>query len=189
MANTPLTSIPLPVAGGTDQVPTDLATALKFVEQHIVMTFATASARTTAFTGAGITPVAGMLSYLTTPGRYERYSGSAWVALIQSTLSPDVSAIKGTNWDGVSPLINYRGRAQIVVGASSQFTVNLPAAFPNGLLTAALSAGDNASVLGFVVPVIGNHTLSSLGGGAFTQSAGGVGSGSSIVVNYDAIGW
>lgn len=190
MAGTPLLGIPLPVSSGTDQVPTDMATALDVVEKAVVMTFATASARTSAFTAASITPVAGMLSWLTSPGRYEQYSGSAWIPLIGHLALPiGTSALVGTNWDGVSTTFTYQGSAVCTVGGSAIFNFTLANPFSNGLLQVLIAPGDNASALGFVVPVISGCTLSNIQGGAFTQSAAAVGSGNSIRVSYVVTGW
>lgn len=108
------------------------------------------------------------------------------------SLVTDVSAITGSNWDGTSPITEYSGRQTVTVGVSAVFTVTLPVAFAHGLLFAALWPGDgtaSSGTLGFVVPRLSNHTLSSLQASAFTQAAAGVSNGVTCVVDYRAIGW
>ena len=50
-----------------------------YLMQQSVMTFASAAARTTAFSAASLTPAQGMVSYLSDSSKMQTYSGSAWV--------------------------------------------------------------------------------------------------------------
>lgn len=74
MAVSPITSVPLPAAGSTDQVPADLMTAFTAAEKMFVGQFASASARDAKITA----PVGGMTCWLATPGCYSEYLGSGW---------------------------------------------------------------------------------------------------------------
>jgi hypothetical protein len=50
-----------------------------YLMQQSVMTFASAAARTTAFSAASITASAGMVSFLTDVGEMQMYNGASWV--------------------------------------------------------------------------------------------------------------
>ena len=50
----------------------------EYLMQQSVMTFASAAARTTAFSAASITPSAGMMSFLTDIGEMQMYNGASW---------------------------------------------------------------------------------------------------------------
>jgi hypothetical protein len=50
-----------------------------YLMQQSVMTFASAAARTSAFSAASLTPAQGMVSYLSDSGKMQTYSGAAWV--------------------------------------------------------------------------------------------------------------
>lgn len=64
----------------TDQplVPSDLRTLAEQVARGGIMRFASSADRTTSFTTLGISPSAGMMSYLTDQNVYESYDGTAW---------------------------------------------------------------------------------------------------------------
>jgi hypothetical protein len=51
-----------------------------YLMQQSVMTFASAAARTSAFSAASITPSAGMMSYLVDVGQMQVYDGASWFA-------------------------------------------------------------------------------------------------------------
>lgn len=75
MATTsPLLAVPLPVSTDTDQVPADLMTAFSFAEKFSVGRFPSVAARSAAIPS----PVAGMVSYVTTDGWHTYYDGSIW---------------------------------------------------------------------------------------------------------------
>lgn len=75
MAVSPITGVPLPAAGSTDQVPADLMTAFTAAEKMFVGQFASAANRDAKIT----TPVKGMTAWLDSPGDfYEYVTGNVW---------------------------------------------------------------------------------------------------------------
>lgn len=79
---TALQGIPVPQASDTPNGPTQMTSIANALEKRAVMTFASAAARTSAFTAASISPAAGMLSYRTDGGlngfEYWNPTASAW---------------------------------------------------------------------------------------------------------------
>lgn len=78
MPNTALQTLPYPASTASPNVPADLQTLALATEKKLVQVYASAAARTSAFTSAGVTPTDGMLSYLQDVDRYDTYDGSAW---------------------------------------------------------------------------------------------------------------
>lgn len=189
MAATPLLGIPLPVSSGTDQVPTDMATALDAVEKNLVQIFASSSARTAAFTAAGYSPSQGMLSYLISPGQFQVYNGSAWVVDKNLSKAGGQGGMVGT-YAG-QPLIYESGAIAVTTGSGGVFTFNFATAFPTGLLSCVVSGGNTGVIA--IAAAFGSSTLSTYSGimygttvtsGALTP----VGAGTANIV-YAAAGW
>ncbi len=77
---TSLQAIPVPVATDAPDGPTQMTNLAKALEQKSVMVFASAAARTSAFTAAAVSPAAGMLCYRSdAPGqnRHEYYNATS----------------------------------------------------------------------------------------------------------------
>lgn len=74
MATSPITGVPLPNGGATDQVPADMLTAFTAAEKMFVARFASAAARDAAITA----PVKGMVAWLDSPGVYSEYLATGW---------------------------------------------------------------------------------------------------------------
>ncbi len=83
MATTPLQGLTVPAAGDPPNGPAQLTTLGVGVERQLVLNFASAAARTAAFTAAGISPAANMLCYRAdAPGgnkfEYWNTTAAAW---------------------------------------------------------------------------------------------------------------
>lgn len=83
MATESLQSGPYPASSAVADVPADIQAAVVWAASKVVMTFASAAARTSAFSAAGVSPTAGMLCYRAdAPGlnKFEAYNAtaSAW---------------------------------------------------------------------------------------------------------------
>lgn len=78
MGSTVINGYTYPEATDQPVTPTDLRRALEEVARGGIMFFASSAARTTAFATLGISPSAGMMSYLINVGRHELYDGAAW---------------------------------------------------------------------------------------------------------------
>jgi hypothetical protein len=77
MASTNLQALPYPAATAVPNVPVDIQALAVAIEPKLNMRFATAAARTSAFSAAGISPAQGMLSYRDDAGYWEYYNASA----------------------------------------------------------------------------------------------------------------
>lgn len=77
MATTSLQALPYPAASAAPNVPADIQALAVGIESKLPMVFATAAARTSAFTAAGISPTAGMLSYRNDAGYWEYWNAGA----------------------------------------------------------------------------------------------------------------
>jgi len=83
MANTPITGVPLPAAGATDQVPADLMTAFSNAETMFIGRFATAADRDGKITA----PVGGQVAWLISPGKFVYFDAllAAWADFMNPT--------------------------------------------------------------------------------------------------------
>lgn len=180
----------VPILGDTDNVATAFSTYAALIEPRLVKNFASSSARTTALTAAGLTTgtqLKGMLTWLDTPGRYEKHNGTAWVPLVPNTLTVSGNLF-GTAYDGVSPTITYRYTAVATTNGSGGFSAPFPAPFPNGVISVGFFAGDPAGGLGFAVALPANHTLSQAQGIAYSPGGTAIAS-AGVRVEVDAVGW
>lgn len=78
MATTLLQALPYPASSAAANVPADIQALGVAVESKTVQVYASSGARTSAFTAAGISPGAGMFSYLTGTKRCEPHDGTQW---------------------------------------------------------------------------------------------------------------
>lgn len=106
MATSPVLGIPLPNGTSTDQVPADLVTAFTAAELFWVGRFTSATTRDTKITA----PVAGMVAFLTSPGKFTYYDGilGAWADL----LNPNA-------WDTWTPTLQSSGGTAFTLGTGS----------------------------------------------------------------------
>lgn len=81
MATTLLQALPYPASSAAANVPVDIQALAVAMESKGVQVYASSGARTSAFTAAGISPAAGMLSYITGTKRFEVYDGTQWAPL------------------------------------------------------------------------------------------------------------
>lgn len=95
MPNTPIQGFPYPALSDAANGPVGFQNLAQAIEKRVLMVFADAAARTAAVTA----PTAGMMSFLTTTGRFEYYTGIAWVALLPLTNSTVSATVPGAgNW-------------------------------------------------------------------------------------------
>ncbi len=108
MPNTPITGVPIPAAGATDQVPADLMTAFSNAETMFVGRFASAADRDGKITA----PVGGQVAWLISPGKFVYYDAilAAWADMMNPTA-----------WDTWTPTLQSgSGVAFTLGGGSSQ---------------------------------------------------------------------
>lgn len=188
----PLLRIPLPVAGDSDAVYTDMAASFASAETSMIGRFASSAERTTYLTAAGLgLGIRGMMCWLDSVGRYETYLNATvgWVPSVPMGEEFDSTAIYGANWDGVSPVRRVSRRLGVTVGSIGVFNAGFAVPYANGLLWCQLSAGDNTGTLGYVIPLLSGHRLTFLQGQGLSTSGSTIGSGVNIIVTYTAIGW
>lgn len=77
MATTPLQGLTIPAGTDIPNGPVQIAALGTSLEPKLNMRFATAAARTSAFSAAGISPTQGMLSYRDDAGYWEYYNATA----------------------------------------------------------------------------------------------------------------
>jgi hypothetical protein len=77
VATTPLQGLTVPAGTDAPNGPVQLAALGASLEPKLNMRFATAAARTSAFSAAGISPAQGMLSYRDDAGYWEYYNATA----------------------------------------------------------------------------------------------------------------
>ncbi len=106
MPNTPITGVPLPGAGYTDQVPADLMTAFSNAETMFVGRFASASDRD----GKILSPVGGQVAWLISPGKFVYYDGvlAAWADFMNPTA-----------WDTWTPTLQSTGGVVFNLGGGA----------------------------------------------------------------------
>lgn len=92
MPNTPIQGFPYPALSDAANGPVAFQNLAQAIEKRVVMVFADAAARTAAVTA----PTAGMLSFLTSTGAFEWYTGTAWVALRALTNSTFTQTVAGS---------------------------------------------------------------------------------------------
>ncbi len=98
MPNTSLQPLPYPAASAPPNVPADLLALAQAVEQRLPLNFASAAARTSAFTAASLSPAANMLCYRAdAPGanKWEYYNTTAAAWRVYGEYK-DSSTLSGT---------------------------------------------------------------------------------------------
>lgn len=81
MATEPLQAAPYPVGTDAPDGPAQILSLASWARRQVVQVYSSATARTAAFTAAGISATEGMLSWLQDVDRYERHNGTRWVPL------------------------------------------------------------------------------------------------------------
>lgn len=84
MATTTLQGLTYPASTDSPNGPAQILALANDVEKKVVMVFASAAARTTAFTAASVTATEGMLCWLQDVNGFEWYDGSTWRRLAPS---------------------------------------------------------------------------------------------------------
>ena len=73
-----LQGLPYPVGTDAPDGPAQILAAMQATAKKVVQVYASAAARTSAFTAAGVTPTEGMTSFLQDVNRLETYTGTYW---------------------------------------------------------------------------------------------------------------
>jgi hypothetical protein len=103
LPTTALQALTYPATSAAPNVPADIQQLALDVEKKAVMVFASAAARTSAFTSASVTATEGMLSYLSDVNQVQFYDGSAWAPMpgqyiaATTTTSADIVQAAGAN--------------------------------------------------------------------------------------------
>ena len=93
----------------------------QYLMHQTTMVFATTTARTTAFSAQGITPSAGMMSFITGTKSLEIYDGSAWIRIVATSAIPAlVKVIPTSATNGVVTSTGYT----VVSGSQTSVTLN-----------------------------------------------------------------
>lgn len=131
-----------------------------YLMQQTIMPFASASARTTAFSTAGVTASEGMLSYLKDVDQLEVYNGSSWVDAVSlsawTSWSPTLSGgwLNGNGtWSAYYQQIGktVHVQAQFTIGSTTTkgtgLTVSLPVTAARSNLQPVWTQGGSASAV------------------------------------------
>jgi len=133
-----------------------------YLMQQSVMVFANATARTTAFTTAGVTASEGMVSYLTDNNRCDVYDGANWQPIpigAWQTWSPTISGVtvSGTwaaaNYVQIGKTVHFYARFNLtsaITGTGLTITLPVTAAASNFQPATAVS-----TVTGTLYPLVG----------------------------------
>jgi hypothetical protein len=126
MATTALQALPYPVGSDTPAGMTQILALANAVEKTVVQVYASAAARTSAFSAAGVTPTEGMLSWLSDSNWYEFHDGTNWrrqgiaatadVATNQTTTSTSYADLT-TPGPAVSLVLASGQKAFITIGS------------------------------------------------------------------------
>ncbi|SOD72714.1 hypothetical protein SAMN05892883_2064 [Jatrophihabitans sp. GAS493] len=142
-------------------------------------------------TDPGASGKQGLIWVNATTGSIQVSDGTSWVTVwggVKRLVGGGF--IVGAAWDGVSQLIQFDATAVVTVSAAN-WQVNLPTAFPNGLLSVQLTLGDAASPAGTVTNldlVVSSCTLGRLVGQAWVKD-GSVPPNGNYRINISALGW
>lgn len=145
MASSPVTGIPLPNTTSTDQVPADLLAAFSAAELFWVGRFANSTGLASKITA----PVAGMIAFLTSPGKFVYYDGTlaAWADLMNpnawATWTPTLQSTTGTAFSLGAGAVQIGRYQQLGKTVNFQCTWNFGSSVsgPGGTLVFALPPG------------------------------------------------
>lgn len=89
-----------------------------------------------------------------------------------------------------APLVRQQGTwVGTVTNDTGGAAVSFPVAFPNGVISAVAQPGDNTASIGYIVIDVTYTSTNTLVCICVTRSGGYVANGSTVRINYDAIGW
>ncbi len=149
MATEPLQSAPYPVGTDAPDGPTQILALASWARRQVLQVYASAAARTAAFTAAGISPAEGMVSYRTDADTWEEWDGSAWVPFAESGPWTNLSLPSGysTTAPYVAPAYRkvrnrvwFRGGCNIAASNAAGTKFTLPSGFRPTIGTVALQA-------------------------------------------------
>lgn len=151
----------------------------------------------------GVTPPAGkyagmVASRAEVPGSpLETYDGTNWhrqgPKMVPAAASQVGAALPVTAFTtGILAPIIQAGSAVLTTDSSGYFSVNYPQAFPSGVLCLIFTNGDSAQGRDLIISTAGSPITQTLGTGfgSVVNSAGALlAAGTTIRVNYVAVGW
>ena len=129
MGSTVINAYSYPEGSDPPVTPAQLAAALEQVARGGVMFFASAAARTAAFSRLGISPTAGMVSYLQDTGCHEFYDGTEWYGSPTPYVPTHANLVVGAGGSVVARWKRYPGKTADVF-----WMVTLGAGFTVGTL-------------------------------------------------------
>lgn len=119
----------------------------------------------------------------------EQSNGSAWQPMVDVFLGTESYALGSPPPAGTRVITRRGSYVGPVTGAGGGIGFSWGSAFPNGIVTFFAAPGDNAGGLAYLIPVLGNCSLSVWGGAAFQAGGVAVPVNTTIRVNYVAVGW
>jgi hypothetical protein len=150
MATEPLQAAPYPVGTDAPDGPTQIQNLAVWAARRINMIFASAAARTSAFSAAGVSAAEGMQSYRTDDDVWEEWTGSAWVPLVEGGPWTSLSLPSGYTAVGapygvpqyrkVRNRVLFRGAVNVATSNAAGTKFTLPAGFRPASLTQACYA-------------------------------------------------
>lgn len=119
----------------------------------------------------------------------EHSDGYAWKPAVETFLGTESYALGSPPPAGTRVITRRGSYVGPVTGASGGIGFSWESPFPNGIVTFFVAPGDNAGGLAYLIPVLGNCSLSVWGGAAFQAGGVAVPTNTNIRVNYLALGW
>lgn len=185
MATEPLQAAPYPATTDAPDGPAQTLALALWARLKVVQVYASAAARTSAFSAAGVSATEGMISYRQDVDVFEEYDGSAWVPLTEGDTWTSMGTPSGWSTAAGSPQWAYRKvrrrvwlRGAMNMPASdtavSKFT--FPAGFrpAAGIATLAVPYSNGTAISGhmrFDVATTGTFTLRAVGPGSGVLAA------------------
>jgi hypothetical protein len=141
MATTALQAFPYPAGSDSPAGMTQILALATAVEKTVVMVFASAAARTSAFSAAGVSPTEGMLSWLSDSNWFEFYDGSNWrrqgiAATADVTTNQNTTSSTFTDLTTPGPAVSL----VLASGQKAEITVNARATHSVGSTSSAIGS-------------------------------------------------
>ena len=138
MANEQLQGAPYPVSTDAPDGPAQILALASWARLRVVQVYASAAARTAAFSAAVVTPTDGMVSYLQDTDLFEEYNGSSWAPWTESgawtalTLPAGYTAVAGLHapaYRRVRRRVHFRGACNIAASNAAGTKFTMPTGF------------------------------------------------------------
>lgn len=166
--------------------------AIDALEPYAVLRYASTAARDTAHPATVGGRKAGTVVWVPTVGYHQTVlaDGGGWVPLAtRDTFAGGENAIVGAYPPAGTFKIRREGTAVFAVLTGSFVQLGLGSNFPNGIVTAQVTPGDEASNLGITTVANGSTTLTTLTVIVRTYTGATIGAGNLVRVNWSVVGW